>query len=136
MAVTLAAAARKAEADATAGLLNSGKIYFMTGAAPDPDAALSGTTVATMTFGATAFNTATDDGTNATAVATSIASVTASKEGTISYFRWTASSGTSIAQGDVSTIAAGTGDIQLSSTTIVAGTVLFLTALNYQKSQT
>src|SRR6516165_7461023 len=75
-------------------LLNSGFIKIYTGAQPAVDGALTGVLLATLTFGATAFATATASGSGGTMNANAIISGTAANTGTAGYFVLQESNGT------------------------------------------
>lgn len=135
MAVTLAAAARKAEADATANLLNSGHIEIFTGSAPDIDTVATGTKLAALTFNASAFIAATDDGTNADAEANAIVSTTGITDGVAGYYRcWKADNITAVIQGTI-TGSGGGGDMELGNTSIATGQTVAVTSFIYRKTQ-
>ncbi len=106
-------------------LFNSYHISIASGSIPaDCGASFSGTTLSdAMTFGATAFGSATDGGSNGimTITANAIASDTnAAASGTAGYFRCSsgAGSGTVVAQGTCGT---STADMIMNTTTITAG---------------
>jgi hypothetical protein len=95
-----------------------------------------GTEVATLTFDTPAFDAAGSAGGNSTGVATAEA-ITSDTNATgnaspITYAQLKASDTTVILQCDVSTIAAGTGAIQLSSTTIGASDTVSMSSLTYE----
>jgi hypothetical protein len=104
-----------AAVNAVTALLNSGFIKLFTGSQPAEDVALTGTLLATMTFGATAFGASS----GGTATANAISSGTAGNTGTAAYFALVKSDGTTV----VGTGSVGTTgcDLNLNSTSISAG---------------
>jgi hypothetical protein len=130
MALRLATPARNAAADAIADLFDAGsgagtlKIY--TGSQPTtPQDAATGTLLATVTLADPAFGSA------ATGVVTGTdpASVTAVATGTAGWFRAADSAGATILDAEV-TATGGGGVMQLSSTSIVSGGSVDITALS------
>jgi hypothetical protein len=125
--------AAKAANDAITALLGSAPavLSIYTGSQPATTlTADSGTKLCTLTFSATAFaasTSATSDGL-ATATANAITSDTnAAASGTAGYFRSkTATGGTTIQQGNVSTSGA---DLNMNTTTITAGDTVAITSL-------
>lgn len=135
MTIQLAEAARIAECDATAALLDSGTIDIYSGSAPDPDAAATGTKLATFNFSATAFGAAVDDGTNADATANAIAATTGLDNGVAAYYRVNKSGGTvSVFQGSVSGSSGG-GDMILGNTSIATSQAVTITSFIYRKRE-
>ena len=123
MTYKLAASARIAKCDAFGPLLNSGYIRIYEGVEPDPDAAITTETLlAELTYGATAFGAASDDGTNADATANAITQdSSADASGTAQFFRQYKTDGTTVVgQGNV-TVTSGGGDMEITSVTITAG---------------
>lgn len=122
-------ASRNAKADAFAPLCNTGYIRFYTGAMPaTPETAASGTLLATLRFGATAFPAASGGVLTANAIT---ADSSAAATGDAGYVRILKSDGTTVLMdGDV-TIIGGGGFITLgvAQTTIVAGATVELTSL-------
>ena len=95
--------------------LNSGFIKIFTGAQPSLNGALTGTLLATMTFGATAFGASS----GGTATANAITSGTAAATGTAGYFALEKSDGTTVVMtGSVGTSGA---DLNLNTTSVVSG---------------
>lgn len=87
------------------------------------------TLLAQLTCSDPAFGNAADQNPNAQATASSITDdSSANASGTAAWFRAKTSGGTAIIDGDVSTTAAGTGDLQLNSTSISAGATVSITA--------
>lgn len=121
----LAAAARIALANALAGLLNSGIIRIYSNDTADPDASASGTLLGELTFGSTAFQTATDDGTFATITANAITQdASANNGGTAAHFRMFRSDGTTfVTKGTVSGVGGG-GEMQLNNIVITQNGVI------------
>lgn len=103
----------------------AGTIEIRTGSAPaDCETADSGTLLAVLDFGATAFGGATDGTDKATVTANTITDeASAITTGTAGYFRVKNGSGTVVLQGTV-TATAGGGDMELSNTTITAADVV------------
>lgn len=121
MTMQAASAARIAGINAIAALHNSGFIRIYTTDSNDPDTNPSATLLAELTFGSTAFATATDDGTNASAVANAIGDdASANASGTAAHFRTFASNGTTLLTKGTVTAVGGGGDMQLNTLTIVA----------------
>lgn len=108
-----------AAVNAFTALCNSGFIKIYTGTQPALNGAVTGTLLATMTFSATAFPTATASGGTVTATANAITSGTAGNTGTAGYFALVKSDGTTIvATGSVGTSGA---DLNLNTLTITSG---------------
>jgi hypothetical protein len=104
-----------AAVNAVTALLNSGgtiKIY--TGSQPSEDASLTGTLLATLTFGSTAFGASS----SGVATANAITSGTAGNTGTAGYFAIEESGGTVVGTGTCGTSGA---DMNLNSTSISSG---------------
>jgi hypothetical protein len=93
----------------------------------DADSAITGTLLAELTCNATAFAAAASGGVltlNAISSDTS-----ANADGTATHFRIVDSAGTTtVLDGDVSTTGAGTGDLQLDSTSITTGQTVNVTS--------
>jgi len=109
--------------DAITANLNGGTLKIFDGTIPaDCETADAGTLLAELSLNATAFGGATDANPGATASANAITGdSSANASGTAQYFRAYTSGAACIIQGDVSTVAAGTGDLQLDTTSITAG---------------
>jgi hypothetical protein len=117
--------ARNAALDAggITALLALGKIQIRTGAQPAAEAALTGTVVATMTFGATALGAAA----SGTATANAITSDTNATGGTAGYVAFLKSDNTTVvATGSVGTSAS---NLVLSTLTIGAGSTVSCSSL-------
>jgi hypothetical protein len=132
MAVKHAVAVRNGLADLTVDRIDvggPGTIQIRSGTRPaNPDAAATGTLLGTVTFAATAFGTAA----NGTATAAAIASDTnAAATGTATWFRVMSGGGLPIFDGDIATSGA---DMNLSSTSIVAGGTINITSGTYTAS--
>ena len=114
-------------------LLNSGFIKIYTGAQPAVDGALTGVLLATLTFGATAFATATASGSGGTMNANAISSGTAANTGTAGYFVLQESNGTT----NVATGACGTSgqELNLNTTSISAGDTVSCSAFSVTMAQ-
>lgn len=104
-----------AAVNAVTALLNSGFIKIYSGAQPALDVAVTGTLLATMTFGVTAFGASS----SGTATANSITSGTAAATNTAGYFALVKSDTTTV----VGTGTCGTSgsDLNLNSTGITSG---------------
>lgn len=124
MATSLDATARQAAVNAIVDLLDSGTVEIRSGSAADPDSAATGTVLATISLAATAFNSATDDGTTATATAQgTLEDTSADATGTAAHFVAKQSGGNVLLTGTV-TATGGGGDMELNTVSITAlGTV-------------
>lgn len=113
-----------ADVDAITALLNSGTLKIYTGSQPaDANSSITGTLLATLTFGSTAFVAPAVASGSAgsrivTATANTITSGTAGNTGTAGYFVLEESGGTVIAMGSVGTTGC---DLNLNTTSIVSG---------------
>lgn len=129
MATRIATSARNAAADAVVDLLDAGAgagyIEIRTGSQPaTPNTAASGTLLATLTLSDPAFGAAA----SGTATASAITSDTsADATGTAGWFRGYDSTGAAVIDGSV-TATGGGGDMELDSTSIVAGGTVAITA--------
>lgn len=103
-----------AAVNAVTALLTSGTLKIYTGSQPAEDGSITGTLLATLTFGATAFGASS----GGTATANAITSGTAGNTGTAGYFALEESGGTVVATGTCGTSGA---DLNLSTTSIVTG---------------
>lgn len=117
-----------AAVEAQTDLLDGGTIEVRTGSAPalasDAD---SGTLLAVCTFGTPAFAAPVDG----VATANSITGdASANNSGTAGHFRFKQSGGTVVVQGSVTGIGGG-GEMQLSSTSIVAGIPFNISSCTY-----
>lgn len=117
------AATRNIIADAVVDLIDggtgAGTLNFYT--------ANGGTLLATLTFSATAFGSAT----GGVATAAAITPDTNTTAGTVTWFEVHDGDGTLIFEGDVTSDDVGTGAIQLSSTTLGSGDTLSVSSLTY-----
>ena len=125
MPLRITAAAQNAMADAVTGLVGSaGTLKIYSGSQPaTPATAPSGTLLATVTLGAWSA------ASGGTANGADPASVSAVATGTAGWFRAAKSDGTAVFDGDV-TATGGGGVMQLSSTSIVSGGAVDVTAVS------
>lgn len=101
--------------NAVTALLNSGKMQILSGAQPAADAALTGTMLATLTFGATAFGASS----GGVATANAITSASAAASGTAGYHALLESNNTTVvATGNVGLSGA---DLNFNSLSISSG---------------
>lgn len=114
------------------GLLNSGTIKIYTGAQPALDGAITGTLLATLTFGATAFGASTASAGTVTATANAITPGTAGNTGTAGYFALVSSGASTIATGTCGTSGA---DMNLNTTSIVSGATVSCSSFTITMSQ-
>ena len=119
--------------NAFTALLNSGFIEVYTGAQPAVDGSLSGTLLATMTFGATAFANATASGSGGQAVANTITSGNASNTGTAGYAALVTSGSATVGTMSVGTSGA---DLNFNTLSIVSGAVVACTSFTVTQAQT
>lgn len=110
--------AANAALNAVGALLNSGTFKIYTGSQPALDGSVTGTLLATLTFGSTAFGSASSSGGTSTASANSITSGTAGNTGTAGYFALEESGGTVVATGTVGTSGC---DFNMNSVSITSG---------------
>lgn len=123
----------KTGVDAMTALLNSGTLQIFTGGQPSNNGALTGTLLATLTFGSTAFSASTASGNVVTATANAITSGTAGNTGTAGYFALVKSDTTTVvASGSVGTSGA---DLNLSTLSIVSGSVVSCSSFSITQSQ-
>lgn len=116
----------KAAVDNFCANLNNGFLAFYTGSQPALNGSLTGTLLATLGFGATAFGASTAASGTVTATANSISSATAVATGTAGYFVLLKSDNTTIVgTGTVSTTSA---DINLNSVSITSGATVSVTS--------
>lgn len=126
----ISTAARNAAVNAVAGLVDAdagaGTIKIYTGSQPaSANDAATGTLLATVALADPAFGA----GSSGTATGTDPASVSAVATGTAGWFRMADNSGDTVLDGDV-TGTGGGGTMQLSSTSIVSGGSVDITALS------
>lgn len=113
--------------------MNSGSLRVYTGSQPALNGAITGTLLATLTFGATAFAASTASGGTVTATANTITSGTAGNTGTAGYFALLKSDGTTVvATGSVGTSGA---DLNLTTLSIVATAVVTCSSFTITQSQ-
>lgn len=115
----------EAALNAFGALLNSGTIKIYTGAQPAVNGAVTGTLLATLTFGATAFAGATAGGGTATMTANAITSGTAGNTGTAGYFALVSSGSVVEATGTCGTSGS---DLNLNTTAIVSGNTVSISS--------
>lgn len=115
----------EAALNAFGALLNSGTIKIYTGAQPAVNGAVTGTLLATLTFSATAFASATAGGGTATMTANSITSGTAGNTGTAGYFALVSSGSVVEATGTCGT---SSSDLNLNTTAIVSGNTVSISS--------
>ena len=119
--------------NAFTALLNNGFIEVYTGSQPSVDGSLSGTLLATMTFGATAFANATASGSGGSAAANTITGGTAGNAGTAGYFALVTSGSATVGTGSVGTSGA---DLNFNTLAIVAGAIVSCTSFTVTMPQT
>lgn len=119
--------------NAFGALLNSGTMKIYSGSQPAVDGAVTGTLLATLTFGATAFATATASGSGGTMSANAITSGVASNTGTAGYFALVESGGVTI----VATGACGTtgAELNLNTTAISSGDTVSCSSFSVTMAQ-
>lgn len=115
-------------------LLNGGFLNIYTGSQPANNASLTGTLLVSFQFGATAFASASANGTTGSMAANAIASANAGNTGTFGYFALLASNGTTV----VATGTAGTvsTDLILTPGTVASGQVVSITSFTVSQVQT
>lgn len=119
--------------NAFTALLNSGTIQVYSGSQPSVDGGLSGVLLATMTFGATAFGSATASGSGGSASANTITSGTAGNTGNAGYFALVTSGSSTVATGSVGTSGA---DLNFNTLSIVSGAVVSCSGFTVTQPQT
>ena len=119
--------------NAFTALLNNGFIEVYTGSQPSVDGSLSGTLLATMTFGATAFANATASASGGSAAANTITGGTAGNSGTAGYFALVTSGSATVGTGSVGTSGA---DLNFNTLSIVSGAVVSCSAFTVTQPQT
>ena len=128
------AAPVEAAVNAVTALLNSGYLQIMTGSQPSVDGGLTGSEVAKLTFGSTAFGASSSAGGVVTATANAITSDTNATGGTAGYVALLKSDdSTVVATGSVGTSGA---DLNLSSLTIGAGATVSCSSFTISQSET
>lgn len=124
----------KAAVDAAGALLNSGYLKIYSGGQPALDVAVSGTLLAALTFGSTAFPASVASAGTVTATANTITSGTAGNTGTAGYFALVKSdNSTVVATGSVGTSGC---DLNLNSTSISSGATVSCSAFTITEVQT
>jgi hypothetical protein len=119
--------------NAFTALLNNGYIEVYTGSQPSVDGSLTGTLLATMTFGSTAFANATASGSGGSAAANTITAGTAGNTGTAGYFALVTSGSATVGTGSVGTSGA---DLNFNTLSIVSGAVVSCSAFTVTQPQT
>ena len=119
--------------NAFTALLNNGTIQVYSGSQPSVDGGLSGTLLATLTFGATAFANAAASGSGGSAAANTITSGNAGNTGTAGYFALVTSGSATVGTGSVGTSGA---DLNFNTLSIVSGAVVACTAFSVTQAQT
>lgn len=125
MTVIFSVAARTAKANADLTSIGSAAVLGIYGGTrpATPDTAAGSTVLVTMTMSG-AFGTAT----SGVITANTIPSGTVTTAGTAVWARLSTSGSTAVVDFDVSTVAAGTGDIQLTTTTLTVGVTVTLSS--------
>ncbi len=129
----------EAAVDAMTALLNGGTLQIYTGSAPasttNAVSGLTGTLLATLTFGSTAFAAAAASGGTVTANANAItADSAAAASGTAGYFALVKSDGTTVVA--TGTIGTSGADLNLNSTAISQGATVSCSAFAITMPQT
>lgn len=119
--------------NALTALLNNGLLSIYTGGQPALDAGLSGTVLVQLTFGATAFATATASGGTVTATANAITNGTASNTGTAGYYALLKSDASTVVL--TGTVGTSGADLNLSTLSIVSGTIVTCSAYSITQLQ-
>ena len=126
-------ASTEAMINAFTALLNNGTLQVYSGSQPSVDGGLSGTLLATMTFGATAFANAVASGSGGSAAANTITSGNAGNTNTAGYFALVTSGSATVGTGSVGTSGA---DLNFNTLSIVSGAVVACTAFTVTQAQT
>ena len=119
--------------NAFTALLNNGTLQVYSGSQPAVDGGLSGTLLATLTFGATAFANAVASGSGGSAAANTITSGNAGNTNTAGYFALVTSGSATVGTGSVGTSGA---DLNFNTLSIVSGAVVACTAFTVTQAQT
>ena len=120
-----------AAVNAFTALLNNGFLKIYTGAQPALNGAVTGTLLVTLTFGATAFGTATAGAGTVTATANAITSGTAGNTGTAGYFALVKSDNSTV----VATGTVGTSGCNLNGTSTSITASSNVTCSSFQITQ-
>ena len=126
-------ASTEAMINAFTALLNNGTLQVYSGSQPAVDGGLSGTLLATLTFGATAFANAVASGSGGSAAANTITSGNAGNTNTAGYFALVTSGSATVGTGSVGTSGA---DLNFNTLSIVSGAVVACTAFTVTQAQT
>jgi len=113
-------------------LLNNGTLKVYTGAQPAVDGAITGTLLATVNFGATAFAAATASGSGGSMAANAMTAGTAVATGTAGYFTLYENGGTTVATGACGTSGA---ELNLNTTAITLGDTVSVTSFTVTMAQ-
>lgn len=113
-------------------LLNNGTLKVYTGAQPAVDGAITGTLLATVNFGATAFASATASGSGGNMAANAMTAGTAVATGTAGYFGLFQSGGGTVATGACGTSGA---ELNLNTTAITLGDTVSVTSFSVTMAQ-
>ena len=126
-------ASTEAMINAFTALLNNGTLQVYSGSQPAVDGGLSGTLLATMTFGATAFANAVASGSGGSAAANTITSGNAGNTNTAGYFALVTSGSATVGTGSVGTSGA---DLNFNTLAIVSGAIVSCTSFTVTMPQT
>ena len=126
-------ASTEAMINAFTALLNNGTLQVYSGSQPAVDGGLSGTLLATLTFGATAFANAVASGSGGSAAANTITSGNAGNTNTAGYFALVTSGSATVGTGSVGTSGA---DLNFNTLSIVSGAVVACTSFTVTQAQT
>ncbi len=116
--------------DSIDATFNSGTLTIRTGSAPGAGSAATGTVLATLTLPVDAFNAA---ATRQKTITASFQDTSADATGTAGHWRLVNSGGTRVLEGSVGV---GTGELQLSTLSIIAGGTVTVTAFTLGFSTT
>jgi len=116
--------------DSIDATFNSGTLTIRTGTAPGAGSAATGTVLATLTLPVDAFNAA---ATRQKTITASFQDTSADATGTAGHWRLVNSGGTRVLEGSVGV---GTGELQLSTLSIIAGGTVTVTAFTLGFSTT
>lgn len=128
----------EAGVNAVTALLNSGKLVIYSGSQPgDANQALTGTLLATLTLGATAFGASSASGSTGsrvvTATANTITSGTAGNTNTAGYFALLLSNGTTVAA--MGSVGLSGADLNLNSLSITSGATVSCSSFTITQSE-
>jgi hypothetical protein len=120
--------------NAITALLNSGSLKIYTGSQPALNGSLTGTLLATLPFGSTAFGNASASAGTVTATANAITSAAAAATGTAAYFALVKSDTTTVVA--IGTVGTSGCDLNLNSVAISIGATVACTAFTITQAQT